>query len=592
VASESHPSIPAVIYAAKSTADPRGSIPTQVDDCRAQIDQEADRVVYGEPLTDEGRSAFKGNRGEGLAAAKDAALAAAAEHGTAELWVQHSDRVARGDGITADHLAEVWFALRRGGVTMRSVQDDGNLEDAIRVVLIGERNFEDSRRKGEAVRSGLRRNFERGERAAGALPDGYEPLVRRDSRDRVVERGVRLDPTRAPVIREAFDLAEQGHGALVVARTLNERGHLTKRGARWTRRRVIDLLGNPYYAGRAVWHRARADEEVTEGRHPALIEPERFDRVQTLRRQRDPAGGARPKRGRPPTNYALAGLARCWTCGGPLRAYTSSYRRRDGSRRRSYQCVTAIESGECSASARFDAEMVDRAVVANLDRYVGDFAAWRDQIESGHAAERERIGREVAAAEVALAKVSKLTSAVEADYERLLDEGNVEHAGAVLPLLHRRRRDVDDARRRLTAAEDALATVPDDAPADAMLDFYAGLSDAIRGRLEGAESIQRVNEALRDLFEYFVLSHVEAEDGEPAVMVLPILRPETPLVVECDGAAGTTNGMRAADLEDGRVTGANLNQWGGLLTTGTEEIVPPLRSIAATARKVPESSID
>jgi hypothetical protein len=66
--------------------------------------------------SDEAASAFKGNRGAGLTAAKDAAITAGAE-----LWVQRSDRLARGDGITADHLAEVWFALRRHGVRLRSV---------------------------------------------------------------------------------------------------------------------------------------------------------------------------------------------------------------------------------------------------------------------------------------------------------------------------------------------------------------------------------------------------------------------------------------------------------------------------------------
>src|SRR4029453_18557471 len=103
---------------------------------------------------------------------KDHALRLAAEHGACHLWVQHSDRLARGDGITADHLAEVWFALRRHGVRLRSVQDDGHLEGAIRVVLIGERNHEDSARKSAATRSGKRRRFDAG-RSTGPLHDGY-----------------------------------------------------------------------------------------------------------------------------------------------------------------------------------------------------------------------------------------------------------------------------------------------------------------------------------------------------------------------------------------------------------------------------------
>src|SRR5215208_5300387 len=94
----------AVLYAAKSTEDERGSIPTQLAQCRAQAEREGREIV--DEFYDESASAFKGNRGSGLSAAKDAAIKAAAQHGGCHLFVQHSDRLARGDGITADHLAE------------------------------------------------------------------------------------------------------------------------------------------------------------------------------------------------------------------------------------------------------------------------------------------------------------------------------------------------------------------------------------------------------------------------------------------------------------------------------------------------------
>jgi hypothetical protein len=95
----------AVLYAAKSTADERGSIPTQLEDCRAAAEAEGRKTAV--EYSDEAASAFKGNRGEGLARAKEHAVAIAAEDRDVEIWVQHSDRLARLDGITADHLAEI-----------------------------------------------------------------------------------------------------------------------------------------------------------------------------------------------------------------------------------------------------------------------------------------------------------------------------------------------------------------------------------------------------------------------------------------------------------------------------------------------------
>ena len=173
----------AVVYAAKSTEDKHGSIPTQLADCLDMAAREGWEVV-GE-FKDEGKSAYHGNRGPGLAAAKECAAQVAAEHGECVLVVQHSDRLARGDGVTADHLGEIYFWSRRLGIRLRSVQDDSNFDDVIRAVLIGERNTEDSRRKSMAVASGVKRRVEAGHQHGGPIPFGYRhALDRNDPTDR------------------------------------------------------------------------------------------------------------------------------------------------------------------------------------------------------------------------------------------------------------------------------------------------------------------------------------------------------------------------------------------------------------------------
>src|SRR5262249_35550079 len=159
------------IYAAKSTDDRHGSIPTQLADCRAMAEREGWEVV-GEHH-DEGKSAFTGNRGPGLAAAKAQALEGASERGECVLVVQHSDRLRGGDGLAADHLGELYCWARRNGVRLRSVQDDSNLDDIIRAVLIGERNTEDSARKSKAIKGGVRRRAEAGYYHGGPAPYGY-----------------------------------------------------------------------------------------------------------------------------------------------------------------------------------------------------------------------------------------------------------------------------------------------------------------------------------------------------------------------------------------------------------------------------------
>jgi DNA invertase Pin-like site-specific DNA recombinase len=163
------------------------------------------------------------------------------------------------------HVGELYFLMARHNVRLRSVQDDSNLEDVLRAVLIGERNTEDSRRKSEAVKAGKRRQFERGYWSGGPAPDGYT-VERTVNEDGSVSRRLLIDLERAEVIRLIFSLAKAGHGDPTIARRLNEAGKRTKphrvRSGRnagtkiapggWTRRRVQDTLTNPIYAGAVV----------------------------------------------------------------------------------------------------------------------------------------------------------------------------------------------------------------------------------------------------------------------------------------------------------------------------------------------------
>ena len=76
----------AILYAAKSTEDIHGSIPTQLEDGQKLAERESLEVV-GE-YADEAASAYNGDRGPELAAALEHA-----QRIGASLIVQHSDRL-------------------------------------------------------------------------------------------------------------------------------------------------------------------------------------------------------------------------------------------------------------------------------------------------------------------------------------------------------------------------------------------------------------------------------------------------------------------------------------------------------------------
>ncbi len=70
---------PAVVYAAKSTDDPRGSIATQIAHCEALCKRHG--LIVAATYADEAKSAYHGSRGQGLVQTREHAEKLAAEHG-------------------------------------------------------------------------------------------------------------------------------------------------------------------------------------------------------------------------------------------------------------------------------------------------------------------------------------------------------------------------------------------------------------------------------------------------------------------------------------------------------------------------------
>jgi len=277
----------AVLYAAKSTQDARGSIGTQLADGRALAERDGLTVV-GE-YQDEAASAYHGNRGEGLARAQ-----AHAEREGAALIVQHSDRLARGDGGEAQHLVEIVLWARRSGVTLRSVQDPQTFDGMglVYAALMGDRNHEGSARKSKAVTDGMRRRAaDRGKLAGGPRPYPYQ-WVSELIEGRKVSH-LEVVPDEAEVVREVYRLTINGMSQMGIARDLNARRVPTLRAAQWTQGSVRKILTNPLYVGR-IRHKG----EEFAGEHDAIITAETFTATVAIReaatRTKGHGGGTRP----------------------------------------------------------------------------------------------------------------------------------------------------------------------------------------------------------------------------------------------------------------------------------------------------------
>jgi DNA invertase Pin-like site-specific DNA recombinase len=352
--------IPCVIYSAKSTEDLRGSLLTQADDCRRSIVAEGDRRVVAEYL-DEAVSGFSSSRGPGLSAALEQARALAGEHGRAELWVQHSDRLARGDGRAARHLVEIALWALKVDVTVRTVEDVDTFRDLLYAVVTGQRNHEDSKRKGAATAAGLKRAVYRGEYAGQPL-DGYRVLVTADEHGHVTKT-LDINPARKPLFALIFRMAHQGANSGEIARRVNRAGWLTaprrrtQKAAPFTPAFIRWILANPRYAGLAFYK----GEIVAKGQWPAYISRREHERIVARLRQYKP-------RTLPREPFLLARTAGCGECGSYM-ITTTGVLRRDGTRSRRYVC-NEHRLGRCPAPP-VDAAVVDHVFVAHLNRFLG-----------------------------------------------------------------------------------------------------------------------------------------------------------------------------------------------------------------------------
>jgi hypothetical protein len=504
------PQMPCVVYGAKSTADPRESVPRQHRQILERIEGDRERWVYAGPFADIAKSAYHGNRGDGLAQAKDAALEAAKEHGHAELWVQHTDRLARGDGVQAEHLVQWALWCRQSDVRIRSIQNDGVCDTFAMAGMVGDQAHGESHRKANGVSDGMRGAAERGDPPGGISPDGYAVRYRHDAAGRVIGREWHKDPERAEIYRLHWDLALKGYTAGEIVAELDRRGYVTKprksthRPRRFDANRVGQTLNNPLYAGLRTYK----SEVVGEGAWDGYVSPEDFYRLREDRARRAHVEQRKP--GRPVERYLLATIATCGGCGGPMDVVTGRHERKDMTRARRYVCRTHRERPQDCRCGPFDANAVDPGFLENLDSFMGDVGRIRDTLLAARDADRERLGHEIARAEADAAECERVTKRMRARYDAAVAADDDAKAETVLEAIGDRKAEQRRAVSRLAAAQHAAMDAASENPDDEIVRFYTALYAELSGRVgEARGDVKRANAALRTFFDAVELTHTD-----------------------------------------------------------------------------------
>ncbi len=237
--------------------------------------------------------------------------------------------------------------------TDESVNDDtlaGRLTKKIKQELA----TEESRKQSLRVRERSKLRSKEGYRVGGFAPYGYKRrLVNSDGTlDHVLEHGARKheksqrvilvpgDPIEVQTVRDIFDARVAGKSLVSICRELNSRGILPPSRTRpgferfascnWNANTIQKICSNSVYRGdlsynrsaRGSWvkhenpqlrWRSETDVVVSHAAHESIIEPDVFDEVQLMRRNRRRNGI--PKQRRTESPYLLTGFVVCHQCG-------------------------------------------------------------------------------------------------------------------------------------------------------------------------------------------------------------------------------------------------------------------------------------
>lgn len=556
--------LPAVVYAAKSTEDLKGSIPTQIEDGRKLAEREGLTVVA--EFSDEKASAWKGNRGPGLARALARCEELVAEYGECALIVQHSDRLARGDGKQAKHL--VWYALwaLEHDVRILSVQDPemlgGGDYGLLMATVGGIRNTQDSSRKSLSVKDGLRRRAESGKPSGGPPPYGFRWVPERNANgDPILTKNGRVskilvqDPAQVEAVRRMFAEYVSGRSLSAICRGLNASGIPSSTGGAWWASALRKVLANPVHVGRF-----RQAGVVYDGPQGATVDLATFEqaaaRLAAAERDKQHGGGRTPKG----THLFTRGLLRCARCGEAMEPRSEN--------RQMYRCATVHRRHLDCDMPNVGREEIDAAMRSEIERVYLDLEETRDRLARKRAVDAAAAATAAADAERELARVESDEARIRRDYR----------GGRISADDWREFRiEFAEERAAATAAAERARKRRDEVSvvdvSDEVLDRLRGLRAVLLGNIDRAPDLDAQRRLLRELFERVVwwsgklpaaydLPIPEPESGDweaPEIAVgesgwlIPILRPGIVAGYEADPTrgAGAIVDRRPLDLSPG-----------------------------------------
>ncbi|WP_308200332.1 recombinase family protein [Kibdelosporangium philippinense] len=313
----------------------------------------------------------------------------------------------------------------------------------------------------DRVIAGMERKAAKGKWKGGRRPFGYN--VNKETHKLIPHKDERA------IVRLIFELYTRKRlGGKVIARVLNERGHRTTTGGRWSAYQVLRVLANRVYIGELSFR-----DIITSDCHDAIVDLNVFEEAQQILEARGENYSHRAANG---SDYQLTGKMRCPQCnkamvGANAHGKTKVYRYYICHNRNRY------DTTKCDAT-RINADSIETAVLNGLSSFYRDHyqliadAVTRHQAQ--HLAGEDNQRAELATVE---AELTKTNQAIDR-YLNAFENGTLEEDDLAARLATLKTK-TKQLRARRDELADQLADAPQPVPKAALVEVADYISEII-----------------------------------------------------------------------------------------------------------------
>lgn len=238
--------------------------------------------------------------------------------------------------------------LKKAGIKLISITqlgaNDDSPEGQLMATLLAGMDEYYSQNLASNVRRAQKNKAHKIEFNGGTAPLGFD----------IIDKHYVINEKEANIVKLIFTMYTTGYGLLDIAAKLNSEGYTTKKGNKFGKNSIYEILSNEKYIGTYIFnkgyrhnrHTQRDDTIMYENVLPQIIDKEVFEMVKEIRKQNDVTSGKHSAK----KVYLLSGLIVCGKCGTNYCGRTSTKVKNGISYKTGYYCCgNRNKLGKCTS---------------------------------------------------------------------------------------------------------------------------------------------------------------------------------------------------------------------------------------------------